>query len=210
MDHLSDDPWSKLKAGTPCPFARSANVLAIRPKVITYLDCDELEQAYDGIRHYLIDGFKEHPSGFFTQLRNPAGDAPNFELGQRIFVWFVAGLIELDGRSFRDEVREIESLDWQFALAGRRCFLNVFGPFYRRQHSKYIDSDSVLIFGQPEPSFDVCGVNGTRLDIRSRVRKTFDDAGMPYPGALIDTRIESHLYFFPEDVDGGPVKWWTA
>lgn len=89
--------------------------------------------------------------------------------------------------------------------------MNLFAPAYGPGHSKHLPrGDRIVVFAQPEESFDFCGVNPSRHDVKVAIRRRFADAGRPYPGELIDTRVEAHLYVFPYESGGKPVRWWEC
>jgi hypothetical protein len=104
---------------------------------------------------------------------------------------------------------EIESRGWQYTVARTRLFMNLFGPCYPKAHTKHIPfDDRIIIFAQPEDSFDFCGVNPSKTALRNSIRERFRKQGKPYSGELIDQRIESYLYVFPVGLEDPPVRWW--
>ena len=137
-------------------------------------------------------------------------DAQRLEGVRRRFKGYLADLARHD-----DDCRRTLDLDklgpgWQFSFAGMRMFLNVFAPCYEQPHSKFIASnDSFWVFFQPEFSFDLCGVDSSRGELKQQIRERFSSHGMPYNGQMIDRRIEALLYMFPQRMTDDPVRWWV-
>lgn len=121
----------------------------------------------------------------------------------------LCALLEIDGLDPSLLWANIEDYDWQYSLCGLRLFVNLFAPCYPPRHTKHLPVlDRIVLFLQPERSFDFCDVNSSRGDLRRRIRERFAKAGRPYSGDLIDTRIEAHLYVFPLEIGDPIVRWW--
>jgi len=121
------------------------------------------------------------------------------------FLKYLSPLDPAQCSSFAD----IEHPQWQFEFANVRLFLNVFSGSYEHTHTKFIDLDSgIMIFAQPEGSFDLCGIDPSRPEVKQQIRDRFASNGLAYDGTLIDKRVESHLYVFPEQVGDDPVRFW--
>jgi hypothetical protein len=201
--------WQWLQSSTLCPFARTARVRVSPAWDPSLSPSHNLRLIADHLRTFCEEypGLRLH--GFAMELQTRSGDAMSPEACTQAFAWVISALRHLDGQGDDLSKSAVEQPEWQFSFAGRRLFMNLFAPAYGPSHSKHLPpGDRVVVFAQPEESFDYCGVNPSRRHVKEAIRRRFADAGRPYPGELIDTRVEAHLYVFPCEPGGNPVRWW--
>jgi YqcI/YcgG family len=154
----------------------------------------------------------ERYSGYvFDAASAGSEDLREFESSVSLFRSVLLELWRLDGGNKSTALSNIEDRDWQYSLCAVRMFVNLFAPAYPLYHTKHVPvRDRIVVFLQPERSFDFCDINPSRREVRRRIRELFARAGRPYSGELIDARIEAHLYVFPLELNGAIVRWWET
>jgi hypothetical protein len=104
---------------------------------------------------------------------------------------------------------DIEQIGWQFIFAGERLFTSLFARCYPMPHTKHLrDARVVVLFFQPEFSFDFCHITRRNVAAKEAIRRVFESAGRPYDWRLIERRVESHIYMSPLRIGEEPVRWW--
>ena len=199
--------FSTIIEQTLCPFARAA--------LIVYGPVWErnLTEAENVRRNALAleDFCRSAPSEKFHGVVLEIGintEKADFDEIKLTFRRILTTLNSLDPKLSRCLDDLSEEPGWQFEFAGLRLFCNVFAPCYRPQHSKYsYTTGEMFIFMQPEISFDYCGINRNNRSTKQAIRDAFAEAGRPYDGSLVETRVEAWLYIFPLEVGDSPVKW---
>jgi hypothetical protein len=209
IDVSIQDAWAWVRKSTFCPFAPGARVW-IGPD---WRDERAPARNLCAIASELSRFCNVYCEGRYAGFVIEVGANPKLatDIGQAaaLFRWLLSELVRLDGRSVSASWADIEERDWQFVFSRTRMFMNLFAPCYPVNHSKHIPFDNrIIVFAQPEESFDFCGVDPSRLSLRKHIRNRFRDGGKPYPGDLIDTRLEAHLYVFPLNHDDPPIRWW--
>jgi len=205
------DSWLRLKHTTHCPFAATARVMRAGAWDPARDARSNLAHIGDQLRQFCRAYEATRLHGFVAEIGAPPGRELDLGLSAGLVNWLLRGLAGLDGQNTESDWRAIETTEWQFRFAGVRLFMNLFSRCYPPHHSKHIGLDrGVLVFAQPEQAFDFCGVNPARPSIKHGIRARFAAAGKPYPGRLIDSRVEAHLYVFPLRLDDPPVRWWLA
>jgi YqcI/YcgG family len=103
----------------------------------------------------------------------------------------------------------IETTSWQFTFRGIKLFTSIFSPCYPAWHTKHLPSRlSVVIFFQPDFSFDFCRIDRRNKGAKEAIRRKFAENGRPYDWQLIERRIEAHIYVSPLRLGDSPVIWW--
>lgn len=204
------DTWEWLKSTTLCPFARMSRV-DVAPGWSAHLSPADNVRALAGALREFCAGYPSRKAhGFAVEIGTLPGEAMLIDRCVALFSWLVFALVQMDGQGRPDDA-VLKSAGWQFSFAGRRLFLNLFAPCYPPTHSKHLPpGDRFIVFMQPEESFDYCGINSGQRAVKHAIRRRFSDAGRPYPGELIDQRVEAHLYVFPHGLSDPPVQWWKV
>ncbi|HMJ79385.1 MAG TPA: YqcI/YcgG family protein [Iamia sp.] len=196
--------FEAIRARTHCPFAPSASI-TFGPG----LDVDrDLARVAEALARYTAALAPGSSSGFVLGVRGACDSVADAgQLLNRLLLGLARAERQDAGWCWGPNV---ESPTWQFEYGGVKMFVNVFGPCYPASHSKHAEWDEgIIVFFQPESSFDDCGVHPGRRDLRRSIRRRFAEAGQPYSGPLIDRRVEALLYVFPVGLDDAPVRWWT-
>lgn len=200
--------FEAMRSSTYCPFAKRARI-RFSPPWQTTLDFEGNVAAHAAaLSKFVVEGKRDSQHGFVSQV-SLGNDACDFDSVRQAFGAYLEGLAQHDDDCHKALSADKLSRDWQFSFDGMRMFLNVFAPCYPQPHSKFIDSPhSFWVFFQPEYSFDLCGIDPSKVAKKDVIRAAFRDAGMTYDGAQIDKRIEALLYMFPIRPTDEPVRWW--
>jgi len=201
------EPFEALRLSTLCPYAARARVAYGSAWDDGESRDANLRRTASAFAAWAAMARENRSHGFVLEVGLSA--ASDFEQVRRAFGDTLLRLNEHDPAHSSCMRRPIEAAGWQYEFGGLRLFVNVFAPCYPTRHSKHVEAERrFYVFFQPEFSFDLCGVNSANRGAKETVRRIFRDAGCPYDGAVIDRRIEAHLYMFPLDPGDDAVRWW--
>jgi FPC/CPF motif-containing protein YcgG len=205
------DAWSWIRESTFCPFAQNARVWIGPDWTAGTTPMDNLRAIASELDSFCRNFRNGRYAGFVMEVIADQARATDTQQATALFCWLLSELVHIEGRSISADWAEIEAQDWQYVFAGTRMFMNLFAPCYPSNHTKHIPfADRIIVFAQPEESFDFCGVNPSRVGLKKHIRDRFSKEGKPYSGDLIDGRIEAHLYVFPMTPEDPPVRWWEG
>lgn len=107
----------------------------------------------------------------------------------------------------------INEPDWEFRIAGERCFVIVFAECYPITSSRFsFGTLGAFIFIQPQFSFENLKLpRGESLPTRETIRCKYALAGRPYSiGPIMHSELEAPRYVKPLHEATDPVvKWWV-
>ncbi|WP_162268403.1 YqcI/YcgG family protein [Bradyrhizobium manausense] len=198
-----------LKGQTLCPFAQSASIEYGPPWSDTQDFRENVSRIAKALRAHLIDARKSKLQGFVIGIRGDGFD--DFSRVVSTFRDFVFELGRHDSSCRASLKEDISAPEWNLIFADEPIFLNLFAGCYPAPHSKRInDTQNIYVFFQPEFTFDFCNVNRKRAALKSSIRNSFAEAGMPYDGSTIDTRRKALSYVFPLRSGDPPIDWWST
>ncbi|MGI5269450.1 YqcI/YcgG family protein [Nonomuraea sp. CA-218870] len=210
MDDAQNSGFSWVIENTLCPFARSARVAYCPPWDSTRPFPENLESTAQALTRLVGRVVSERLHGIVIEIHH--GRVPlTFASVRGAFCDFMRGLAAYDVSGVNCMDGDLSHPDWQFEFGGQRMFTSVFAPCYDEHHPKHTPRPGVFyVFFQPEISFDFCHVHPGNSKVRQFIRAAFSAAGRPYDGALIDRRVEAHIYMFPRRLGDAPVRWWDG
>src|ERR1700693_1884398 len=152
--------WEWVRDSTLCPFAANAKVW-IGPEWNVQVDpTQNLESLAIDLKEFCSSVTSRRYAGFVMEVVEANEDVNSLDGAARVFRWLLTELACRDPSGTPVQWRDIESSTWQFRFAETNMFMNLFAPCYPTHHTKHIPfRDRIVIFCQPEVSFDFCNVN---------------------------------------------------
>lgn len=192
-------------AETQCPFAQTAKLSYAPEWSLDASEDDNFDCIAAALAEFCAETRPAEIHGFVFQV--PLLE-PTLDCVSRRFCSALVALNIRDPACTPCLKGNIRVPGWQFEFSRQRLFANVFAGCYQPNHSKYLkDTDVLLVFFQPDHSFDWFKINREATKTKESIRQQFAAAGRPYPTQLIDRRIEAELYIFPLEVGDPPVAW---
>jgi YqcI/YcgG family len=194
---------------TLCPYARTAHVMYGSSWVEGLTFHDNLAKNIAELSHFCRIAFQARLHGFVLEAL--VGEKACSMTGTlEVMRSVMRGLASADESALQSlEADSIETPSWQFSFRGIELFTSVFSPCYPAWHTKHLPNKlSVVIFFQPDFSFDFCRIDRRNKAAKEAIRKRFAESGRPYDWHLIERRIEAHIYVSPLHLGDPPVMWW--
>lgn len=198
-----------LLSDTSCPYADGVSTCD-GGRIVGPIDSTKLSAVASELaafsRSFELDGYRA-----FSVEFKIGDDALQLSRVASVFNFIIRQIAENDPLRADCIGSLVEKMGWQFEFNGVRMFVAVFAPCYPLEHSRNLQTDdSILLLFQPERAFDLCGISQSTASKKKSVRNLFASCGRSYDEALIDRRIEAHLYVKPV-MRGDPiVRWWDS